>query len=124
MLETLGQTDWNALDDAYGPSVGTPERIRALAAPRKASRDKALEELYGTIYHQGTIYPASVAAVPFLLEIVASPDVSDRTPTLQILQALCFSIGKSQRQPSGRKRSARRKDGSRRFTSDSASLSR
>jgi len=88
VLETLDQTDWNALQDAYGPSTGTPARIRALASSRKTSRDKALEALLSTIYHQGTIYSASVAAVPFLLEIVAASEVSDRRPALQILQAL------------------------------------
>ena len=88
MLETLDQTDWSKLDDAYGPSVKTPGRIRNLASADKAKRDKALDDLSYTIYHQGSIYAASVAAVPFLLEIVASPEVTDRTPTLQILQAL------------------------------------
>jgi len=88
MLETLDQTDWSALDDAYGPSVATPGRIRDLASSNKSKRDKALDELSYTIYHQGTIYPASVAAIPFLLEIAASSEVADRAPTLQILQAL------------------------------------
>jgi hypothetical protein len=88
MFESLDQVDWHALNDAYGPSLSTPDRIRNLASPSQAKREKALTELSGTIYHQGTIYAASVAAVPFLLEIVGSPEVADRTPTLEILQAL------------------------------------
>jgi hypothetical protein len=93
MLERLEETDWAALDDAYGPAVKAPARIRALASSDKAKRDKALDELCYTIYHQGTIYAASVEAVPFLLEIVASSEVADRTPALQILQLI--SIGTS-----------------------------
>src|SRR5258708_1793490 len=88
MLERLEETDWAALDDAYGPAVKAPGRIRALASSDKAKRDKALDELCYTIYHQGTIYAASVAVVPFLLEIVASSEVADRTPALQILQLI------------------------------------
>jgi len=88
MLERLEEMDWGALDDAYGPAVKAPARIRALASSDKTKRDKALDELSYTIYHQGTIYAASVEAVPFLLEIVASSDVSDRTPTLQLLQLI------------------------------------
>src|SRR4051794_28899586 len=88
MLERLDETDWGALHDAYGPAAKTPRRIRALASSDKAKREKALDRLSYTIYHQGTIYSASVAAVPFLLEIVGSPEVPDRTAALQILQLL------------------------------------
>src|SRR5690349_10123588 len=88
MLETLDQTDWSALEDAYGPAIETPGRIRDLASPDKAKREKALDELSYTIYHQGTIYSASVAAVPFLLEIVACSKIADRTPALKILRSL------------------------------------
>src|SRR3954470_8949329 len=88
MLERLDETDWSALHDAYGPAVETPRRIRALASSDKAKREKALDELCYTIYHQGTIYAPSVAAVPFLLEIVGSSEVMDRTEALQILQLI------------------------------------
>jgi hypothetical protein len=59
-----------------------------LASGSKVQRDRALADLTSTIYHQGTIYSASVAAVPFILEIVASSEAADRTPALQLLQAL------------------------------------
>src|SRR5689334_20458210 len=88
MFETLDEVDWGALNDAYGPAVATPGRIRKLASPKKRLRDRALDELFFTIYHQGTIYDSSVAAIPFLLEIVAATKVVDRTPTLELLQAL------------------------------------
>jgi hypothetical protein len=88
MFEKLDQVDWSALRDAYGPAVKTPKRIRALASPNKGKREKALDDLSYTIYHQGTIYDSSLAAVPFLLEIVESPEVEDRTQALELLQAL------------------------------------
>ena len=81
MFETLDQVHWDQLQDAYGPAGATPGRIRKLASPKKRIRDRALDELFFTIYHQGTIYDSSVAAIPFLLEIVASTEVADRTPT-------------------------------------------
>jgi hypothetical protein len=88
MLESLDQVEWDKLNDAYGPAGAVPDRIRMLAAPKKSTREQALHDLSYTIYHQGTIYDSSVAAIPFLLEIVASAEVGDRTPTLQILEAL------------------------------------
>ena len=72
------RVEW-ALNDAYGPSVGTPRWIRDLASPSPDTRERACRDLGCTIYHQGTIYAASVAAVPFLLEIIASEEVVDRT---------------------------------------------
>jgi hypothetical protein len=71
----------------------TPDRIRALASSVKWNRERALRDLFATINHQGTIYNASVAAVPFILEIVASTDGPDRTQALQILQGI--SVGTS-----------------------------
>jgi hypothetical protein len=88
MFETLDQVEWDKLNDAYGPAGAIPGRIRMLASPKKSKRERALEDLSYTIYHQGTIYDSSVAAVPFLLEIVASAEVEDRTPALELLQAL------------------------------------
>src|SRR5215471_3219112 len=88
MFETLDQIDWSALQDAYGPATGAPRRIRALASASKRKREKALDHLFFTIYHQGTIYSSSVAAVPFLLEIVGSSEVADRSAALELLQAL------------------------------------
>ena len=88
MLETIDQVNWEALNDAYGPSAGTPRRIFALASPNQHERDQALRDLCATIYHQGTIYAASVAAVPFLLELAALAELADRAPTLQVLRAL------------------------------------
>jgi hypothetical protein len=88
MLETLDQLDWSSLEDAYGPATAVPGRIRALASSSRRKRQKALDDLSYTIYHQGTIYSSSVAAVSFLLEIVSSSDVADRAPALELLKAL------------------------------------
>ena len=88
MFETIDQIDWHTLNDAYGPSGATPRRIRDLASSRSGTRDRACRDLGATIYHQGTIYAASVSAVPFLLEIVASAEVADRAPTLEVTSPL------------------------------------
>jgi hypothetical protein len=93
MLEGLERIEWSELHDAYGPSLGTPGRIRALVSSSQSERERALRDLFATINHQGTIYNASVAAVPFILEIVAGKGTPDRTQALRILQGI--SIGTS-----------------------------
>jgi len=73
VLDGLDDVDWASLTHAYGPATDVPGQLRALAGPESAA---ALEALYGNIYHQGTTYPASAAAVPFLFELApARPEV-------------------------------------------------
>ncbi|WP_157507550.1 hypothetical protein [Ktedonobacter racemifer] len=48
----------------------------------------ALRSLYGTIYHQGTVYQASAYAVPFLLELVQQEEVQERESILSLLADL------------------------------------
>lgn len=43
-----------------------PELIRALYQDDEETAYEAIYELYGNIHHQGTVYPASAPAVPFL----------------------------------------------------------
>lgn len=43
------------------------------SAPTQGDLDPdALDALFGNIWHQGTVYPATAPAVPFLLEVLAS----------------------------------------------------
>ena len=62
MFETIDQIDWQALNDAYGPSVGTARRIRDLASPNQGTPERACRDLGCTINHQGAIYAVSAAA--------------------------------------------------------------
>src|SRR3954468_9391577 len=67
--------DWPSLSHAYGPAIDTPGHLRALLA-EDADRVAAYDELNGSIWHQNTVYDATVAAVPILSAIArtaASP---------------------------------------------------
>ncbi|MFJ4985234.1 hypothetical protein ACIP9H_15675 [Streptomyces sp. NPDC088732] len=70
--EELDMVDWFALKDAYGPAGQVPVWIRALYAekdPETEDGESVIEELFNNINHQGSIYPATVAAVPFLAHL-------------------------------------------------------
>jgi DNA-directed RNA polymerase subunit RPC12/RpoP len=54
---------------AYGPAVDVPQLFEQVADPERA-RD-AWHELWSCLCHQGTVYPASFAALPVLAEIAA-----------------------------------------------------
>src|SRR3954462_4585514 len=64
----LGVVDWPSLSHAYGPASDTPGHLRGLLA-EDAARVAAYAELNGSIWHQNTVYEATVAAVPILATI-------------------------------------------------------
>ena len=88
LLESLHEIDWGKLGHAYGEANDVPDLIRALASADQAVRERAMYGLFGNIWHQGTVYEASVYAVPFLIELLAEPHVQQKEGILQLLQAL------------------------------------
>ncbi|MFF9652312.1 HEAT repeat domain-containing protein [Streptomyces sp. NPDC014622] len=90
MLETLDAPDWANLAHAYGRATDVPDQIRALRSPDRTVREKALGELYANVFHQGTRYEASAAAVPFLLELLADPSTPMRPALLGLLTGLAI----------------------------------
>ncbi|WP_146616415.1 hypothetical protein [Kitasatospora sp. SolWspMP-SS2h] len=71
VLAGLDAHPWAAVDHAYGPAEDLPGLLRALAEDG-ADAEEALDELYGSIAHQGTVYAASADAAPYLARIAAS----------------------------------------------------
>jgi hypothetical protein len=69
---------WEALHHAYGPADDLPAVIRAAASTDEQEARGAVEELFSSVFHQGTVYPASVAVVPFVAELAVSPAVHHR----------------------------------------------
>ena len=64
MLERLDEVPWDTLEHAYGAASDVPGLLRDLAA----GTDR-FDVLFGNLYHQGTVYPATVPAVPFLVAL-------------------------------------------------------
>lgn len=72
MLEGLDAVDWSGLTHAYGAATDLPGLLRQAAGESAEEAEEALHELYGCIMHSGTVYPATAAAVPFLVELARS----------------------------------------------------
>jgi hypothetical protein len=68
MLEGLDEVGWTELSHAYGSANDVPAMLRQAASGGHAAKE-ALEDLYGIVFHQGTVYTATVATVPFLIEL-------------------------------------------------------
>lgn len=86
MLKDLDTINWNGLDGAYGPAGDTVEILRGLASSDEEVAGEALDEFFSSIWHQGTVYPVTAAAVPFIVDLAAGRAVHHR-------DALCFALG-------------------------------
>jgi hypothetical protein len=89
----LNDIPWASLQHAYGAATDTPRHLLGLASEDPRAREEACFRLSLTIYHQGSIYPAAVAAVPFLIEILHIPTPVRKECVLDLLALLANGRG-------------------------------
>ena len=90
MFDGIHDIDWASLTHAYGSAEEVPSLLRALRSPDAEERRKALDRFYGAVHHQGSVYPATAASLPFLFELAVDSDTPDRASVV----ALLVSIGR------------------------------
>lgn len=90
-FDGLNDIPWHTLTHAYGRASEVPKDIRRLTSSKAKYRESALWQLFGSIYHQGTLYPATAAAAPFILRILANTSLPDRGQISEFLEALAES---------------------------------
>lgn len=93
MLKELDAIDWSSLEDAYGSADEVPNRLRALLSDDKAARSEAFSKLFGSVWHQGTVYSASAHVIPFLVELIAAPHVQDKPSIIALLASIAGGRG-------------------------------
>jgi hypothetical protein len=72
MLAGLDDVEWADLAHFRGSAVDTPDLLRQLASEDAGEAWDALGELAERILMYGEVYPATIAAIPFLAEIARS----------------------------------------------------
>ncbi|MEU2107848.1 HEAT repeat domain-containing protein [Streptomyces sp. NPDC019507] len=88
MFTGMDEVDWASMGHAYGPADDVPGLLRGLASRDPADRETALDGLYTAVHHQGDVYDSTLACIPFLLELVASPEVPDRGAIVELLTSI------------------------------------
>ncbi|MGW1885199.1 HEAT repeat domain-containing protein [Streptomyces sp. NPDC001970] len=88
MFTGIDEVDWASLGHAYGPADDVPGLLRGLASPDPVEREAALDAMYAAVHHQGDVYDSTLACIPFLLELVASPEVQDRGAVVELLTSI------------------------------------
>ncbi|MEU9111740.1 hypothetical protein AB0D04_08120 [Streptomyces sp. NPDC048483] len=96
-IDDMDDIDWAALEHAYGPADDVPGLLRAAGSVDVRMRDAALDELFSSLCHQGTIYSATAAAVPFIARL-ALDGPGSRLPLLWLLHGAADGTGREYRQ--------------------------
>ncbi|MFI9803904.1 HEAT repeat domain-containing protein [Streptomyces sp. NPDC052301] len=88
MFTGIDEVDWASMRHAYGTAEDVPGWLRALASADTAERATALDGMYGAVHHQGRVYDATLACVPFLLSLAAREQVPDRACIVELLVSI------------------------------------
>lgn len=88
LLDGIEQVNWRGLQHVAGPAVDVPNLLRLLLCANPDVVRDAWDSLYAHIYHQGTIYQATGAAVPFLVRMLAADEPPAKVDLLSFLADL------------------------------------
>lgn len=81
-------TEWSQLTHAYGTAEDVPGLLKAAGPDPEGP---AWNELWSRLCHQGTVYPASYAALPALAEKARQLTATDRTMPLLLAASIVAS---------------------------------
>lgn len=88
MTLDLNSPNWTLLRDSYGAATEIPSLLKLL----RNKNAESLDELFGRICHQGSIYSASIAAFPHLVLMAENPAFSSaQVDILSLAGAICES---------------------------------
>ncbi|MFD8309091.1 hypothetical protein ACFV29_43295 [Streptomyces sp. NPDC059690] len=74
--------DWSRLKHAYGSASDLPRLFDEIGDPDPDLTEVAWEELWASLYHQGSVYEASFAALPVLADIATGRKPGSRWQAL------------------------------------------
>jgi hypothetical protein len=69
---------WEQVEHAYGPATNVPEMIRKVVWSSEAEALETFGELSNNLNHQGSIYPATGPALPFLIHALRHTEAGPR----------------------------------------------
>src|SRR5678809_983618 len=88
-ISELATIDWGELEHSHGAAGDVPEMLRALLSDDADTRDGARHALHASLDHQGIHRSdATVFAVPFLVGLIADPEVPERGEIARLLAEL------------------------------------
>ncbi len=92
MLENLNQINWSEAPACYVSGEQIPILIRHIVSSDEAVQREAIQKLFDNLEHQGDVYPATLFAVPFLIELLEVDAVHVKAEILDILRHVGRSV--------------------------------
>ena len=91
----LDSPRWAEFSDAYGSAIGVPALLKKLrtARPSKRHDSEPWFSLWSGLCHQDTVYTASYAALPHLVEIALNAEPRSRLEILFLVA--CIELGRA-----------------------------
>lgn len=90
-LSLIDDIPWIELSHAYGAAIDVPEQIQRLVDADDESRGKLLWSFTSNLFHQGSVYPATVAAIPIFQQLLRYQSVGAKPLILELLAN--FAVG-------------------------------
>jgi hypothetical protein len=75
--ERTDEPDWTSIVDAYGDASNVPAMLNDTLSGDPTTRRSAIERLWGSLCHQGTVYEATPVAVRFIAKLIAEGTTTD-----------------------------------------------
>jgi hypothetical protein len=94
-LNGIHTIDWQHLHHAHGRASDVPALLRAALARDEYERYFAFQLLHETIWHQGTIYDVTAYVVPFLQQMLLSPQTPDKALVAFLITSLAEGESKN-----------------------------
>jgi hypothetical protein len=92
-LDLIARHDWERLSHAYGTAADAPAQLAAVVVGDTTTRARAWWNLWGNIWHQGTVYSATAPAVPVLATVARWEDHPDRVQAFMMLREIAAGYG-------------------------------
>ncbi len=93
MLDRINTIPWKDLSHAYGAASDVPDLLKSLTSTDEKVCQEAIYELFGNIWHQGTVYEATFYAIPFLVELLNDTKVICKSEISSLLAAIAKGNG-------------------------------
>lgn len=90
-LSMVDQVPWAELHHAYGSAIDVPSQFQSLVSPDAEVRRRTIYSFTCNIFHQGSVYPATVAAIPIFQHLLRYKQVADKSKILELLAS--FAVG-------------------------------
>jgi hypothetical protein len=78
MFNEIDKTEWKKLRHAFGSVRNIPLLLQSLILPNEETREKALIDLYNSVWYSENVCQATPFVIPFLIEILDSREEADR----------------------------------------------